>query len=228
MIFDILYQDNDLIVINKPNGILVHKTEISTDRVFVLQELRNQINQLVFPVHRLDRPTSGVLLFALSPEAARILQTQFKEHQVHKTYHAIVRGWLQDEGTLDYDLDEKECITNFKLLEKFSFQIPQRGFTESRYSLVEAKPKTGRFHQIRRHLSHLRHPIVGDTTHGDGFQNKLFRNNLDEDCLFLHASSLTFRPPKQEESITLNAPWPKSFTSIQEHPLLSLMIKSTT
>jgi tRNA pseudouridine65 synthase len=225
MIFDILYQDNDLVVINKPNGILVHKTEISTDRVFVLQELRNQINQLVFPVHRLDRPTSGVLLFALSPEAARILQRQFKEHQVHKTYHAIVRGWLQDEGTLDYDLDEKECITNFKLLEKFSFQIPQRGFTESRYSLVEAKPKTGRFHQIRRHL---RHPIVGDTTHGDGFQNKLFIKNLDEDCLFLHASSLTFRPPKQEESITLNTPWPKSFTSIQEHPLLSPMMKLTT
>lgn len=209
---EIIHQDKDLVVINKPSGILVHKTELSRDRIYLLQELRNQLGTHVYPVHRLDRPTSGVMIFALSSSSASTLSQAMREHQFQKTYQCWVRGWFEHNGTCDYDLDEKSAITEFQCFQQIELAIPQRGFSTSRYSLIEAKPLTGRFHQIRLHLRHLRHPILGDTAHGDGFQNKLIRSELNIHRLLLHAVELEFPHPTQESLVKFQCPLPPEFS----------------
>lgn len=195
MEFNILYQDEYLIAIDKPPGILVHKTELSMDRVYVLQELRNQIQQHLYPVHRLDRPTSGVLIFALSSEVAAWLSQQFRNHQVDKQYLALVRGWILEDTLIQKPLEGKEASTLIQALHNIELPIPQRSFESSRFSLIQAMPQTGRFHQIRLHLRHLRHPIIGDTTHGDGLQNQIFREHLGIHRLLLHCSQMQIQHP---------------------------------
>jgi tRNA pseudouridine65 synthase len=199
MEFDVLFQDEYLVAIDKPSGILVHRSDISSDRIFVLQELRNQLNEYIYPVHRLDRPTSGVLLFAKSSQVAAHLSDQFKSHSIRKTYHTWVRGWFNKNGLCKHRLDNKEAQTEFKCLQQIELDIPQRGFSTSRYSFIEVSPLTGRYHQIRLHLKHLRHPILGDTKHGDGFQNNLIRehysHHLTYQRLLLNASRLEFVHP---------------------------------
>ncbi len=169
----ILYKDDQLVAINKPNGMLVHRTKIAADtKTVVLQTLRDQLGgQKVYPVHRLDRKTSGVLIFGLAPNAVAKLQKSLENNRAEKCYRAIVRGWFPERATVDHPLTndrgkKQEAVTHFRCLQHLEIPIPMGKHATSRYSFIEAFPKTGRQHQIRKHLNHLRHPIIGDRPHG--------------------------------------------------------------
>lgn len=194
---EIVFENDELIAINKPHGLLVHRSRIAADATeFAVQILRDQINQVVWPVHRLDRKTSGVLLFAKSKSINSKVQQLFQERKVSKIYKAIVRGFTPESGTIDYALTENEktqdAITHFKTLKHFEIDLPFGKFPTSRYSLVELKPETGRFHQLRKHMAHLRHPIIGDRPHGCNKQNKLWKEKFGMTTMLLHAERLEF------------------------------------
>ena len=219
---EILYQDEWLVAVNKPSGWLVHRSWLDRhETVFVMQTVRDQIGQHVFTAHRLDKPTSGVLLMGLSSEVGRLLSLQFEQHQMQKTYHAVVRGWLKSSGTLDYPLLEEldkiadkhatearnaqPAVTDYQSLATVEMPIGIGRYPTSRYSLVELAPKTGRKHQLRRHMSHLRHPIIGDSAHGDLRQNRGAAEHFGANRLMLHASSLALTHPVTGEPLLLRA-----------------------
>ncbi|MCF8367086.1 MAG: tRNA pseudouridine(65) synthase TruC [Bacteroidales bacterium] len=217
MELEIIYQDEQLIAINKPNGLLVHRSEIAGDVMeFAVQELRNQIGQHVFPAHRLDRKTSGVLLFSLNNETNKLMQRQFAENKVSKKYLAIVRGFTDDEGIIDYPLKKEngsfqEAITAYRTLKKGEIVIPDQRNPTSRYSLVEVTPETGRMHQIRRHFAHILHPIIGDRPHGCNKQNKIFKERFNMTTMMLHALEATFSHPHSKKEITITTRPPAEF-----------------
>ncbi|OBT16870.1 tRNA pseudouridine(65) synthase TruC [Vibrio sp. UCD-FRSSP16_10] len=230
---EIIFQDEYIVAVNKPAGMLVHRSWLDKHETqFVMQTLRDQIGQHVFPLHRLDRPTSGVLVFALSSEVASQMMPMFAEHQMQKTYHAIVRGWIEEGDRLDYalkveydkiadkfankDKEAQEAITDYKPLAKVEVPYSTGRFPTSRYCLMELQPLTGRKHQLRRHMKHLRHPIVGDTTHGDGKHNRLFKENLASDRLLLHASTLEFEHPFTGVQLVLQARFDETWCQLIE------------
>lgn len=225
---EVLFQDEHLIAINKPHGLLVHRSKIANDAdVFAIQLLRDQIGQPVYPVHRLDRKTAGVLLFALSAEVNSMMQQQFMNRDVSKKYWAFVRGFMNEEGVIDYPLKkengtEQEAVTYFKSLKQGELPFPSGKFETSRYSLVELSPVTGRMHQIRRHLAHVFHPIIGDRPHGCNKQNKLFLERLEMNTMLLHATELTFKHPISNEEVRLKAPLFEEFQRVLELEELSL------
>jgi tRNA pseudouridine65 synthase len=217
---DILYRDEYLIAINKPHGLLVHRSPIAADaEEFALQLLRDQVGLKVNPVHRLDRATGGILLFALNKEVEIIMQQQFADNRVAKKYSAIVRGYTPDSEDIDYPLRKEngalqEAHTRYTTLKHAEIAVPLGKHDTSRYSLVEVVPSTGRMHQIRKHLSHVNHPIIGDTTHGCNKQNKLFREKWEMTTLLLHASALSFKHPVSEEYLNINAPVNSEFSRV--------------
>ncbi|WP_312042921.1 tRNA pseudouridine(65) synthase TruC [Erwinia sp.] len=219
---EIIYQDDWLVAVNKPSGWLVHRSWLDRhESVFVMQTVRDQIGQHVFTVHRLDRPTSGVLLMALSSEVARLLSQQFEQHQLQKTYHAVVRGWLDGEETLDYalmeeldkiadkfsdrDKEPQPAVTHWRALAKAELPVAVSRYASSRYTLMELEPQTGRKHQLRRHMTHLRHPIIGDSAHGDLRQNRSAAQHFGMTRLMLHASELRLTHPVTGEPLLLRA-----------------------
>lgn len=195
MDLDIVHECDDLIAINKPHGLLVHRTKIAADvNVFAVQLVRDHLKHRVHPAHRLDRKTSGVLLFAKHQEASSMVQQLFQNREVKKTYQAIVRGYIDDQGTVDYALTNegktKEAITHYTRAGTFEIPVPLGPHATSRYSEVIVKPETGRFHQIRKHMGHIRHPIIGDRPHGCNKQNRLWKEKFEMDSMMLHASRL--------------------------------------
>lgn len=227
----IIYKDNDIVVINKPSGLLVHRSEIDRHETrFALQLVRDQIGQRVYPVHRLDKPTSGVLLFALSSEIARTLSEAFASSSISKRYHAVVRGYAPESIFVDYALKEEldkyvdkrarldkpaqEAQTAFRRLATTELPIEIEGYPSSRYSLVECQPKTGRKHQIRRHLKHLSHPIIGDAKHGRGRHNRYFKDYLSAGRLLLHASEMEITHPRTRQPMRFIAPFDEVFNQL--------------
>lgn len=216
MSLSILYQDDHLIAVNKPSGLLVHKSWVAKDaKEFALQTVRNMVGRHVFPIHRLDRPTSGVLLFAFSGEMAQQVQAQWD--QAEKVYWAVVRGWLKEAVLVDHDLKgmadygqdaetAQEAQTHFRPLDKVEIDVEIDRYPKSRFSWVEAIPQQGRTHQIRRHLKHLSHPIIGDARYGKGKYNRYMAEHYGADRLLLHAKSLSLYHPVQNEKITIEAP----------------------
>lgn len=247
---ELLYQDDHCVAINKPAGMLVHRSWLDRHETqFVLQTLRDQLGQYVYPIHRLDRPTSGVLLFGLSSASARLLCAQFDSKQVQKTYLAIVRGYLtldgQTSGLIDYPLTQildkiadkpsLQALTQsddqqaFELEEKFRdnpvltmvqpaqtqwqclatteqpFQARSR-YPTSRFSLATLTPITGRKHQLRRHMKHVFHPIIGDTSYGDHHQNRAIREHIGVHRLMLHAHTLSFNELSGNSRVDITAP----------------------
>lgn len=217
---EILYQDEWLVAVNKPAGMLVHRSFLDKHETeFVMLRLRDQIGQHVFPLHRLDRPTSGVLLFALSSDIARQMSEQ--QHLWQKTYLAVVRGHLKAPLLLDYALKEQLDAVADKFsrtdkaaqsaqsaiwpLEHIELPYAVGRYATARYSLLALQPLTGRKHQLRRHCEHLFHPIIGDTTHGDGKHNQLFRQQFDCKRLLLHAVRLCFRHPVTNQNVLVHA-----------------------
>ncbi|NCA85102.1 MAG: pseudouridylate synthase [Clostridia bacterium] len=207
-----IYQDAYLAAINKPHGLLVHRTGIAGDATeFAVQLLRDMLGRHVYPVHRLDRKTSGVLIFALDAETNGRMQQLFAERQIHKKYLAIVRGYTADQGTIDYPLvDERgasrEALTHYTTLAHGEIEIPGQRFATSRYSLVEVNPITGRTHQIRRHFAHILHPIIGDRPHGCNKQNRLFKSYFRMNTMLLCCIGMSFRHPATAEYLTVTAP----------------------
>ncbi|WP_426667660.1 pseudouridine synthase [Mucilaginibacter sp. McL0603] len=219
---DILFRDEYLIAINKPHGLLVHRSAIAADvEEFALQLLRDQIGQKVNPVHRLDRKTSGVLLFAFDKSTEIEMQKQFAENKVKKTYLAIVRGHTEENGNIDYPLRKEngtlqDAFTTYKTLNRAELDVPFGKHPTSRYSLIEATPATGRMHQLRKHFAHIFHPIIGDRTHGCNKQNKLFKEKWEMDTMLLHAQSLTFIHPVTSNKIVLEASIQDEFVRVMK------------
>jgi len=205
---EILYRDDDVVAVDKPSGMPVHRGW-ATDGVPALQVVRDQVGRHVYPVHRLDRATSGVLLFALSGELAHAVQTQIEAHEIEKRYVALCRGNDPALGRVDHALAKEDggeprpAVTDFKLLGQFE-----------RYGLYEARPVTGRLHQIRRHLKHASHPIIGDTRYGKGEHNRIFRERFGFHRLALHASDLRLRHPRTGEPLHLHAPLAPDFAAL--------------
>lgn len=215
----ILYQSSDIVAINKPHGLLVHRSPIAADaHEFAVQLLRNQLGQRVYPAHRLDRKTGGVLLFSLNETMNAALQQQFADGQIHKTYLAIVRGYTPDKLAIDYPLRRdkdgivQEAFTQLRTLRRAEIPLPFGKHNTSRYSLVELTPTTGRMHQLRKHMAHVFHPIIGDRPHGCNKQNKLFLSQFGMNTMLLHALRLRFQHPISGEEIVIEAPLQSEFS----------------
>ncbi|RZK42307.1 MAG: pseudouridylate synthase [Pedobacter sp.] len=219
---EIIYQDDYLVAINKPHGLLVHRTKMAADAtVFALQLLRDQISRQVSPVHRLDRKTGGLLLFAFDKEVEIAMHKQFQEGLVSKKYLAVLRGYAPDQMDIDYALAKEngnmqEAFTSFSTLQRAEINVPFGKHETSRYSLVEACPKTGRMHQLRRHFAHIFHPIIGDRKHGCNKQNRFFKEQFEMTTMLLHASELAFKHPVTQNELKLFANVQDEFKSAME------------
>lgn len=230
-ILPIIYRDEYIVAINKPGGLLVHRSEIDRHETrFAVQLLRDQIGQMVYPIHRLDKPTSGVLVFALSSEIARQLGDIFTRHALTKTYVALVRGFAPEQGIINHPLVEEldkytdkkaradkpaqEAITEFKTLAQIELPFSIDKYPCTRYSLVQCMPQTGRKHQIRRHMKHISHPIIGDAKHGKGNHNRFFQEKFTSQGLMLASTEMQLIHPTTNETLILTAPLPTKFTQI--------------
>ena len=211
---DILYRDAALAVVNKPAGLMAHDSALARGETdFAADRLRDLFGVPIHLIHRLDRATSGCMLLAFEREVASDLGKQFMSRAVRKRYLALCRGWpAETEFTVDYDLDggpgkpqKKPAITRFRRLATGELQQPAAGFETSRYALLECEPETGRFRQIRRHLKHLSHHLIGDTSHGDGRRNRDFRA-LGVHRMLLHAWKLQFAHPRSAAPMEIDAP----------------------
>ena len=210
---ELLYVDDDVVVANKPSGLLVHRGWDNDDDVAMFR-VRDAVGAHVHPIHRLDRGTSGALLFARSREMAAVLSKSFEEHRVEKTYLALVRGEPPAEGLIDYAIPKGERGEGGPRVEaRTRFRRILRSPVD-RCSLVAAVPETGRLHQIRRHLRHANHPLVGDVTYGSGVINRHYRAEYDLHRLALHASRLAFEHPVTRARIVVEAPLPEDLASV--------------
>jgi len=234
----VLWRDEHLVAIYKPAGWLVHRTGLDAGETrFIVQTLRDQMGQHVFPLHRLDKGTCGVLLLALHAEAASRTRSQFENHQMDKRYLAMVRGWAPLHAEVDHALRPDEAPqdapaqpaqTRFARLATLEHREAYDGrFAGTRLSLVQAEPHTGRRHQIRRHLKHIAHPIIGDATHGKGPLNRWWAERLGLQRLWLHAWSLSLLHPYTQAPLHIDSGlrWPNAEPAAgtsepQSHPSL--------
>jgi tRNA pseudouridine65 synthase len=225
----ILYRDDSLIAIHKPAGLLVHRSALDRHETrFALQMLRDQIGQPVYPVHRLDKGTSGVLLFALQREVGRLLSAQFERGEVGKRYVAVVRGYPPESGEIDHPLarmaDEhagviaiaapQAALTRYRRLATVELPYRVDRYPSSRYALVELQPLSGRWHQLRRHMKHISHPIIGDATHGKGRHNRLFQTLFGHPRLLLAATGMRLVHPLSGEALHLQAGLAEDFSEV--------------
>ncbi len=215
----LLHRDAQIVVVHKPSGLLVHRSLIDRhERRFAVQILRNQLGQRVYATHRLDKGTSGPLAFGLDRACAAALSTQFAAGGVDKTYVAVVRGWPADSGMIDHPLaavpdallgdtpsGERESRTLYRTLATCELPYRVDRYPTSRYALVELTPLTGRRHQLRRHLAHVSHPIIGDSTYGKGRHNRLFRELFGSQRLLLACTRLAFDHPVSGQRIRIDA-----------------------
>lgn len=225
----VLYRDDWLIAIHKPAGLLVHRSALDRHETrFALQMLRDQIGRPVYPVHRLDKGTSGVLLFALEREVSCALHGQFERGEVAKTYLAIVRGHPLVVGEIDHALarmaDEhagivasaaaQPALTRYRRLATVELPYRVDRYPSSRYALLALEPLTGRWHQLRRHLKHISHPIIGDATHGKGRHNRLFQELFGCQRLLLAATGMQFAHPVDGQRVRLQAGLAEDFADV--------------
>jgi len=211
---EILYQDDHYIAVIKPHGLLVHRTDIAEhQKKFVLQKLRKQIKRWIYPIHRLDGPTTGVLVFGLHKKAASKLGNLFRKRNMKKTYYALVRGHAPDKGIIDQDIQKhltnyfQNAVTEYITVAKGILPLSRFGYDQLYYSLVRVQPHTGRMHQIRKHLKHINFPIICDRRYGDWRHNNLFGKEFGTKNLFLLAKKLAFVHPYTNELVRIEAPF---------------------
>lgn len=209
-----LHIDEDLIAVDKPAGLAVHRSRlVGADDDYLMDRLRLQVDGPLHAVHRLDRATSGVLLVARHAAAAADLGRQLMARSVDKVYLAVVRGWPAEQGEIDYPLsgsslqgEAKPALTRWRRLATVEVPIAQGRYPQQRYSLLEVRPETGRYRQIRRHFHHVSHHLLGDTSHGRGDHNRLIRQHYGVHRLLLHAWRLDVRHPTRNAPLRLEAP----------------------
>ena len=223
---EIIYLDDYFIAVNKPPGLLVHRSPIDRkEKRFALQMVRNLVNRHVYPVHRLDRPTSGVLLFALSPEMLKQTAALFQAGLVTKKYLAVVRGYIPEKGTIIHPVKEirdrfierkdrqptappgkkPDAVTGYVRLATVELPVSVDKYLATRYSLAALYPETGRRHQLRQHMKHISHPIIGDTKYGKDVHNKFFAREFNCHGLLLSAVELRFTHPVTGKTVTIQA-----------------------
>ncbi|MBY6072991.1 pseudouridylate synthase [Marinobacter salsuginis] len=226
----VLYRDEYLLIVHKPAGLLVHRSPIDRHETeFALQYARAlNDGEHVYPVHRLDRPTSGILVFARDSDTARTLGMTMMAGDVAKTYLAMVRGWPPERGEIDYPLREepedrrlkgieqpvRNALTHYRTLATTEIPVKIEKYPTSRYAVVELCPKTGRKHQLRRHMKHINHPMIGDANHGRGRHNRYFAERFGEGRLMLAATMMAFRHPVSGEPLTVSAAPEASFLEV--------------
>jgi len=226
----LIYRDQWLLVVHKPAGLLVHRSPIDPHETeFALQYAREMNGgEHVYALHRLDRPTSGLLVFARDPHTASVLGKMMMAGEISKSYLAMVRGWTPEQGVIDHPLrDEPEdkrrkddpqpvrdARTRYRRLATTEIPVQIEGYATSRYSLVALYPETGRKHQLRRHMKHINHPIIGDANHGRGRHNRYFAERFGQGRLMLAATGITFRHPVTGEQLQLNAEPEASFLQV--------------
>jgi tRNA pseudouridine65 synthase len=210
----VLYRDDALAVVNKPAGLMAHASPMARgEDDFLVDRLREQFATPVHLIHRLDRATSGCLLVAFDRDVAAALGRVFMSREVRKDYLAICRGWPEQHLLLDYPLDggpgkpeKKPAVTEFIRLATAEIATPSARHPTSRYALLRCSPQTGRYRQIRRHLKHLSHHLIGDSSHGDGRHNREFRM-AGVHRMLLHAWRLEFVHPFDGRRLETLAPW---------------------
>lgn len=219
-VLEILFEDKNLIAVNKPAGLLVHRTYLDPHETrFAIQILRNQIGSWVYPIHRLDKGTSGVLLFSKNQEYASIMGEIVLRREFQKVYLAIVRGFTPDVMRINYPVpqgrneERKPAATAFYSLARTELEHEVGIYSTARYSLLKLIPETGRRHQIRRHLKHIFYPIVGDRRYGDRAHNLFYREILGLPQMFLHAYELKFKHPISSKTIHIKAPMPEHWNT---------------
>ena len=226
----ILYEDAHFVAVHKPSGLLVHKSPLAQDAdTAALQIVRDQLEKHLYPIHRLDRPTSGILLFALSKEAAAAIYEQLSDRSAIKEYWALTRGWITESMQIDSELDKnqvyptpgkkvepklQEALTLIEPIKTVELPNAVGRYETARYSLVKAYPKTGRTHQIRRHLTRENHPILGDTRYGDGAHNLFIRESCDCKRLMLAARSVRFKHPISGEEMFIECPLAEDMSAV--------------
>jgi tRNA pseudouridine65 synthase len=239
----VVFRDQWLLAVHKPAGLLVHRSPIDRHETeFALQYARTlNDGEHVYPIHRLDRPTSGLLLFARDPDTASALGKMFMAGQVAKTYLAMVRGWIPEQGLIDHPLREhptdkrckqeeqplREAISTYCRLATAQIPVEIEGYPSSRYSLVQLSPQTGRKHQLRRHMQHISHPIIGDTNYGRTRHNHYFAERFGYSRLMLAATAMAFQHPVTGQPLTLSSAPDSTFLQVlsifgKELPSLAL------
>jgi tRNA pseudouridine65 synthase len=212
----IIYQDDYLLVINKPNNILVHPSFYARniESRSMIEILKDEFGVALYPIHRLDHKTSGIIVFAKSAEIAKQMQALFVHQTIQKTYHAIVRGHIPTNGIVNSPVKNadtgiyKDAHTAYSCLSQTEIDIPVQPYAKSRYSFIALSPKTGRMHQLRKHMNKISHPIIGDNKYGNRHHNHMFQEKFGQGNLFLHASKIEFEHPVTKSKLLLSAPLP--------------------
>jgi tRNA pseudouridine65 synthase len=223
MNLETIFEDEYLLCVSKPNNMLVHHAYHSRnvgDETSLLQSIFDEKSLKVYPIHRLDRKTSGIILLAKQKEFVSKFQELFTSQEIKKTYYGIVRGYSPEVKIIDSPVKgrdatiHKEALTQLKTLEKITLNIPVKPYETSRYSLVQLSPKTGRMHQLRVHTNKISHPLIGDAKYGDKNHDVMFAENFGWKNLFLHAGKLEFTHPFSSEKLILKASFPQDWTAL--------------
>lgn len=223
---NICFEDEYLIAVNKPNNVLVHHSYMARNQfeeASLVEVLYEQFQTHYYPIHRLDRKTSGIILCAKDKKQVSTFQNLFITNQIQKLYMGLVRGHMPEYGEIDTPVKgrdanvHKEALTYFKRLKTAESAIAVHPYDNSRYSIVELTPKTGRLHQLRIHLNKISHPLLGDPKYGDRFHNRMFTSEFECDKLFLHAKELSFKHPFTLKDITISAELPMHWHNIHQY-----------
>lgn len=220
MKLDVIYEDEYILCVSKPNNVVVHHAHHSrnvADEDSLLQMIQQQFNQKMYPIHRLDRKTSGIILLAKETKFVAKFQELFTKNEIQKTYYGIVRGHAPETKVIDSPVKgrdanvHKDAETHLFTFKTVTVDIPVKPYDTSRYSLVKLQPKTGRLHQLRIHMNKISHPLIGDPKYGDKNHNTMFIDKFDCENLFLHAYSLDFTHPYSNEKLSIKADYPKDW-----------------
>lgn len=219
---EIVFEDEYLVVVNKPNNFIIHQSRYARNikEPTLLDFLQQQLGYQLYPLHRLDRKTSGIIVLLKDNQYVNQFQALFTANSIHKTYYAIVRGFSEKLGVIDTPVKNddtgvyKDALTNYESVDQIELNIPVHPYSNSRYSLVKLMPQTGRMHQLRKHMNKINHPIVGDYKYGDRFHNRMFETEFNCNYMFLHAYSIAFKHPISEQSLVLQASFPSDWKKV--------------
>ncbi len=229
----VLFEDEWLIAVEKPADMFVHRSAADrSETVFLLQIVRDYLGEFVYPVHRLDRATSGIVIFAKSSAVAALLSQMFANREVSKTYRALVRGHCEPHGVIATPLisargrnkpkghpfrEPQEANTEFECLQRYDIPMVSDRYPTTRCSLVNAKPTTGRYHQIRRHFNYISHPVIGDSSHGDTRQNRFYKKQFACDRLMLAAVAIELEHPIRQQRVRISCPPESAFAAVLQN-----------